>query len=151
MTSYTARSHTISHLTAVSACPARCRACIPAWIHCASARSRTKISFPIAGCILLLTQRLFIAVSFQMRPGGYAVLCCPVRSGPVLDPPGFEFGSEHFTNQVKTHHRRRRHPLPHPRARLRGRRRPRVHPRRLPQVAGAQALGPRGTIPRACA
>ena len=40
----------------------------------------------------------------------YAVLCGDIadRSGPALDPPGFEFRSENFTNQVKTQHRRRR-------------------------------------------
>ena len=138
----------------VWACQARSRACIPAWIHCASARSHMPSSLSTAGWILLLTQWLSLAGCVQMRR--YAVLCgdIAVRSGPALDSPGFEFRSENFTNQVKTpatrRHRHRHHllhALPRPR-RCRRRLPPRrVPPPYRPRVACAEVLGPRCTMP----
>ena len=92
-------------------------------------------------------QRPNAALCCAMRSG----LCYAVRSGPVLDPPGFEFGSEHFTNQVKTHHRRYHLPPSLPRPRRWRRFWPRVPPRRRQRVPCAQVVGPRGTTPRACA
>ena len=61
---------------------------------------------------------------------------CWLRCGP-----GFEIGSNSFTNQVRTHHRRPHQRLALCRGLLRRRQPARVGPRR-PRVACVQALGP---------
>ena len=67
--------------------------------------------------------------------------------------PGFEIGTNGFTNQVRTHHRRLHQRLARCRGHLRRFLQPvRVAPQaRRPRLACVQALGPRGTSPRACA
>jgi hypothetical protein len=136
----------ISYMMGESAYAVRSRACILAWIYSASTRSLLYSSLSTARTFSGVISAFILRSASKygaMQPGHCAV--------PVRRSPDVEFGSIRFPNRVQNHcrrlHQRERRPrLPPPGPRRLARAR-----QRRPRVACGRVLGPRGTIPRACA